>query len=110
MPLHAAGEYSRGGKSLAQLYISSYTPSLTALIKALRRRDQPLSLSFAAIGQNRPEGYSTILECVETELTLVQSLLSRLPKVTFTKITSIDATQSRALCATNHFHSSILHK
>ncbi|KAG2080442.1 CHAT domain-containing protein [Suillus cothurnatus] len=89
MPLHAAGEYSRGGKSLAQLYIYSYAPSLTALIKARRRRDQPLSLSFAAIGQNRPEGYSTILECVEPELTLV----------TFTKITSIDATQSRALSA-----------
>lgn len=50
MPLHAAGEYRRGGKSLAQLYISSYTPSLTALMKARRHRGQPLPVSFAAIG------------------------------------------------------------
>ncbi|KAG1781163.1 TPR-like protein [Suillus placidus] len=70
MPLHAAGEYRRGGKSLAQLYISSYTPSLTALIKARRHRDQPPPVSFAAIGQNRPEGASFTLDCVEPELTL----------------------------------------
>ncbi|KAG2151576.1 uncharacterized protein EDB93DRAFT_1138211, partial [Suillus bovinus] len=31
MPLHAAGEYRPKGKSLSQQYISSYTPSLTAL-------------------------------------------------------------------------------
>ncbi|KAG1880056.1 CHAT domain-containing protein [Suillus subluteus] len=49
MPLHAAGEYRRGGKSLAQLYISSYTPSLTVLIKARRRHDQPLPMLFATI-------------------------------------------------------------
>ncbi|KAG1741663.1 CHAT domain-containing protein [Suillus lakei] len=99
MPLHAAGEYRRGGRSLAQLYISSYTPSLTALIKARRHRDQPLPVSFAAIGQNRPEGASFTLDCVEPELALVQSLLPPPPTVSFTKITSIDATKSRALSA-----------
>ncbi|KAG1729055.1 hypothetical protein EDD22DRAFT_929775, partial [Suillus occidentalis] len=32
LPLHAAGEYRANGKSLSQQYISSYTPSLTALM------------------------------------------------------------------------------
>jgi CHAT domain-containing protein len=99
MPLHAAGEYRRGGNSLAQLYISSYTPSLTALIKARRHRDQPLPVSFAAIGQNHPKGASFALECVEPELALVQSLLPHPQTVSFTKIASIDATKSRALSA-----------
>ncbi|KAG1852962.1 CHAT domain-containing protein [Suillus tomentosus] len=31
LPLHAAGEYRKGGQSLLQHYISSYTPSLTAI-------------------------------------------------------------------------------
>ncbi|KIK43354.1 hypothetical protein CY34DRAFT_11807 [Suillus luteus UH-Slu-Lm8-n1] len=99
MPLHAAGEYRRGGKSLAQLYISSYTPSLTALMKSRRHRDQPLPVSFAAIGQNHPKGASFTLECVEPELALVQSLLPPPQTVSFTKIASIDATKSRALSA-----------
>ncbi|KAG2156776.1 uncharacterized protein EDB93DRAFT_1101209 [Suillus bovinus] len=41
LPLHAAGEYREGGKFLSQQYISSYTPSLTALIKARASRDRP---------------------------------------------------------------------
>jgi hypothetical protein len=41
--LHAAGEYKKHGHFLSQLYISSYTPSLTALMKA--RRHHHISLS-----------------------------------------------------------------
>ncbi|KAG2751859.1 hypothetical protein P692DRAFT_20872093, partial [Suillus brevipes Sb2] len=48
LPLHAAGEYRANGKSLVQQYISSYTPSLTALMKA-RRSHGTLSMPFAAI-------------------------------------------------------------
>ncbi|KAG2129724.1 CHAT domain-containing protein [Suillus bovinus] len=98
LPLHAAGEYRKDGQFLSQLYISSYTPSLTALIKA-RRYDRSLSVSFAAIGQNCPAGASFTLDCVEPELELVRSLLPPPSTVSFTKITSVDATKSRALRA-----------
>ncbi|KAG2141065.1 CHAT domain-containing protein [Suillus clintonianus] len=99
LPLHAAGEYREHGQSLSQLYISSYTPSLTALIRARRSHDRSLSVSFAAIGQNHPDGHSFTLDFVEPELELVRSLLPPPPTVSFTKITSVEATKSRALCA-----------
>ncbi|KAG1726133.1 TPR-like protein [Suillus lakei] len=100
LPLHAAGEYGRKhGQLLSRLYISSYTPSLTALIKARKSLDRSLPVSFAAIGQNLPNGYSHPLHGVEPELDLVQRLLTPLRSISFTKITSNDATKSRALCA-----------
>ncbi|KAG1722186.1 CHAT domain-containing protein [Suillus lakei] len=98
LPLHAAGEYSRAhGQFLSWLYISSYTPSLMALIKARKSPDRSLPVPFAAIGQNLPDGYSHPLKAVEGELDLVQSLIPPLPTVSFTKITSVDAMKSRAL-------------
>ncbi|KAG1731804.1 CHAT domain-containing protein [Suillus paluster] len=97
LPLHAAGEYRPNGTNLSQLYISSYTPSLTALIKARRHRDRALPVSFAAIGQNRPSGYLFALPCVEPELDLVKSLLPPSPTVSFTKVTSNQSTKSAAL-------------
>jgi CHAT domain-containing protein len=101
LPLHAAGEYRANGRSLSQQYISSYTPSLTALMRARKSHDRSLSVPFAAIGQNCPAGHSSesTLKFVEPELELVQSLLPDPPTVSFTKITSVDATKSRALCA-----------
>ncbi|KAG1758313.1 CHAT domain-containing protein [Suillus occidentalis] len=99
LPLHAAGEYRRNGKSVSQRYISSYTPSLTALMRARRSHDRSPSVSFAAIGQNLPAGASFTLNCVEPELDLVRTLLPPPPTVSFTKITSVDATKSRALRA-----------
>ncbi|KAG2744383.1 hypothetical protein P692DRAFT_20837907, partial [Suillus brevipes Sb2] len=82
--------YRKDGHFLSQLYISSYTPSLAALIKA-RRHDRSLSDS--------PPGVSFTLDCVERELESVRSLLPPPPTVSFTKITSVDATRSRALRA-----------
>ncbi|KAH0826175.1 hypothetical protein J3R83DRAFT_5598 [Lanmaoa asiatica] len=34
IPLHAAGPYREGGPNLSQVYVSSYTPTLQALIRA----------------------------------------------------------------------------
>ncbi|KAG1796011.1 CHAT domain-containing protein [Suillus plorans] len=99
LPLHAAGEYRPKGKSVSQQYISSYTPSLTALIKARRSHDRSSSVPFVAIGQNRPAGASFTLDAVEPELELVQRLLPPPPTVSFSRITSVDATKSRALRA-----------
>ncbi|KAG2336874.1 TPR-like protein [Suillus weaverae] len=84
LPLHAAGEYRKHGQFLSQLYVSSYTPSLAALINARRGHDRSLSVSFAAIGQNRPAGASFTLDGVEPELEL---------------ITSVYATKLTAMCA-----------
>jgi CHAT domain-containing protein/tetratricopeptide (TPR) repeat protein len=97
LPLHAAGEYRRGGKNLSKIYISSYTPSLTALIKARGKHDRSQPMPFAAIGQNRPPGYPFPLPSVEPELELVRSLLPSAPTISFTKVTSMESTKSRAL-------------
>ncbi|KAG1828843.1 CHAT domain-containing protein [Suillus variegatus] len=99
LPLHAAGEYRRDGESLSRHYISSYTPSLTALIKARASHDRSLSVPFVAIGQDHPAGALFTLDAVEPELELVRRLLPPSPTVSFSKITSADATKSRALCA-----------
>ncbi|KAG1717671.1 CHAT domain-containing protein [Suillus lakei] len=97
LPLHAAGEYRKRGQFLSQLYISSYTPSLTALMRARRSHIRSPSVPFAVIGQNLPAGHSFTLDGVEPELELVRSLLPPSPTVSFTKLTSADATKSRAL-------------
>ncbi|KAG1805615.1 CHAT domain-containing protein [Suillus variegatus] len=99
LPLHAAGEYRPKGKSVSQQYISSYTPSLTALIKARASHVKSPSVPFVAIGQDCPAGASSTLDAVEPELELVRRLLPPPPTISFSKITSVDATKSRALCA-----------
>ncbi|KAG1825309.1 CHAT domain-containing protein [Suillus variegatus] len=48
---------------------------------------------------NHPAGALFTLDSVEPELELVRSLLPHPPTVSFTKITSVDATKSRALSA-----------
>ncbi|KAG1830006.1 CHAT domain-containing protein [Suillus variegatus] len=99
LPLHAAGEYRKNGESLSRHYISSYTPSLTALIKARASHDRSSSVPFVAIGQNRPAGALFTLAAVEPELELVRRLMPAPPTVSFSKITSVDATKSTALSA-----------
>ncbi|KAG2111019.1 CHAT domain-containing protein [Suillus clintonianus] len=77
----------------------SNTPSLTTLIRARRSRDRSLPVPFAAIGQDHPAGHPFTLDCVEPELELVRSLLPAPSTVSFTKITSVDATKLRVLRA-----------
>jgi len=64
LPLHAAGAYRKGQQNLPDIYISSYTPTLTALIRA--RRHDPSSpatqrKSFIAIGQAKAAGESELV-------------------------------------------------
>ncbi|KAF8425376.1 hypothetical protein L210DRAFT_3653236 [Boletus edulis BED1] len=70
LPLHAAGPYRKGEQNLSDLYISSYTPTLSALI--LARRPAPSNTSgggkrFVAIGQANAIGQIE-LPSVGTEL------------------------------------------
>ncbi|OJA10755.1 hypothetical protein AZE42_04254 [Rhizopogon vesiculosus] len=97
LPLHAAGEYRRDGTNLSKLYISSYTPSLTALKRARGIHDRSQPTPFAAIGQNHPAGFPFALDSVEPELDLVQSLLPSPSTVSFTKVTSMESTKYIAL-------------
>ena len=64
LPLHAAGPYRKGQRNFPHLYVSSYTPTLTALIRA-RRCDPSKSATrqkrFIAIGQAKAAGESELL-------------------------------------------------
>ena len=73
LPLHAAGPFRKGQQNLPHLYISSYTPTLTALVRA-RRPDLSNSATeqkrFVAIGQAKTAGESELLS-VGTELDII---------------------------------------
>ncbi|KAF8431089.1 CHAT domain-containing protein [Boletus edulis BED1] len=64
LPLHAAGPYRKGQQNLPNLYVSSYTPTLTALIRA-RRPDSSNPATpgsrFLAIGQAKAIGERELL-------------------------------------------------
>jgi CHAT domain-containing protein len=85
LPLHAAGPYRRGKRNLSHLYISSYTPTLTALIRA--RRNLLLEMTsihenrFLAIGQATGNGQSKLLS-VGSELGIVAECIQGLAKLT----------------------------
>ena len=60
LPLHAAGPHREGQQNLANLYISSYTPTLTALIRARRHDAASKGKHFLGIGQANAEGENEI--------------------------------------------------
>ncbi|KAN0084259.1 CHAT domain containing protein [Tylopilus felleus] len=80
LPLHAAGPFRKGQRRLADLYISSYTPTFTSLIRA---RQNALSHStaqrkhFLAIGQATANGESELL-FVGSELNTIGRLVDGL--------------------------------
>ena len=80
LPLHAAAPYREGQKSLSSLYVSSYTTTLTALIRA-RRSSLPDSAHdkprFIAIGEAAARGATELL-CVGTELDKIGQLVQGL--------------------------------
>ncbi|KAG1824845.1 CHAT domain-containing protein [Suillus subaureus] len=100
LPLHAAGPYEKHRDSLSDIYISSYTPTLTTLVRARRRVFRDVSPQhFVAIGQGNPEGGKE-LKCVAPELTVVAQCLE--PVVSsFTLLEDSDATVQGALDALN---------
>ena len=97
LPLHAAGPYRKAQQNLPDLYISSYTPTLTALIRA-RRRDafNPASEQkrFIAIGQAKAVG-ETELMSVGTELDNIGQRVEGL--TTFTRIDGEQSCISRVV-------------
>ena len=97
LPLHAAGPYRKGQQNLPHLYISSYTPTLTALIRA-RRGDLLNSATeqkrFIAIGQADAAGESELLS-VGAELDNIGQRVDGL--ATFTRIDGEESCTSRVV-------------
>ena len=95
LPLHAAGPYRKGQQNLSSLYISSYTPTLSALIRA-RRPSPPNSATerkhFIAIGQANAIGTSE-LASVSAELANIGQGVSGL--AIFTRIEGQESSISR---------------
>ncbi|KAG8897214.1 hypothetical protein FRB99_008359, partial [Tulasnella sp. 403] len=79
LPLHAAGNYYARGKRLPDLYVSSYTPTLSALSRARQVRLQRSGVpSILAIGQSRTPNLRP-LPAVPEELARVKG---RMPHMT----------------------------
>ncbi|KAG2122495.1 CHAT domain-containing protein [Suillus clintonianus] len=104
IPLHAANPFrmnaDRSGSEpcLEDLYICSYTPTLSALVRARQAMKTRGTPSFAAIGQSQPgAGQGDVLPAVDSELELVHTLVP--PNVKFTNISKDEATQAGALNA-----------
>jgi hypothetical protein len=103
LPLHAAGPYQEKRHNLSHYFISSYTPTLAALIRAREHHrttqyvDTP---HFVAIGQARPnEGKE--LPRVTAELGDVAQRIT--PILPFTSVADSDATVERAADAISGF-------
>ena len=95
LPLHAAGPYRKGEQNLSSLYISSYTPTLAALIRARRPSSSNSATErkhFIAIGQANAIGTSE-LASVGTELANIGQCVDGLAK--FTRIEGQDSCISR---------------
>ncbi|KAJ7731747.1 CHAT domain-containing protein [Mycena metata] len=99
LPLHAAGPYKKKKDNLPDLYISSYTPTLSALIRA--RKDpglnNPAGPSLLLIGQRDPGGQSreTELKNVDEE---ARQIVDLIPKtMPHRLLTGLDATRELAI-------------
>ncbi|KAG1773304.1 CHAT domain-containing protein [Suillus placidus] len=82
IPLHAANPFQtkadRSGKEpcLEDLYICSYTPTLSALVRSRQLMKKRVPPSFVAIGQGQPGGgKGKALLAVDSELELVHKLV-----------------------------------
>ena len=97
LPLHAAGPRSEGQQNLPDLYISSYTPTLTALIRA-RRRDPSTSATertrLVAIGHAKADGHGD-LHSVDAELDSIGRSVDG--RVTFTRMDGEESCVSRVV-------------
>ncbi|KAG1847466.1 CHAT domain-containing protein [Suillus tomentosus] len=104
IPLHAAHPFQtkadRSGKEpcLEDLYICSYTPTLSALIRSRQLMKKRAPPSFVAIGQGQPgAGKGKALLAVDSELELVHKLVPAMANRT--TISGDEATRAGALSA-----------
>ncbi|OAX35022.1 hypothetical protein K503DRAFT_858860 [Rhizopogon vinicolor AM-OR11-026] len=97
LPLHAAGPYAEKSRNLSHFYISSYTPTLAALIRARQQVPRDDSIPhFVTVGQGSPGNCEQLLH-VAAELADVARRVGRI--FPFTSLVDSDATAQRALDA-----------
>ncbi|KAH7920930.1 hypothetical protein BV22DRAFT_1132700 [Leucogyrophana mollusca] len=96
LPIHAAGPYRRGELNFSSLYISSYTPTLSALIRS-RREQVDAAPTFLAVGQANPHNGSEEIELksVDGELRIVEDAASSL--MNFSRISGAGASRDAVL-------------
>ena len=111
LPFHAAGPHLKAKKNLMDIYISSYAPSLSALLRARDRvRSQrearnasgtPNVISFAAVGQAHPGGDITLgaLPEVEHEIQRIRNETNMPADVKFETVTGAAASIEGAVQA-----------
>ncbi|KAG1897192.1 CHAT domain-containing protein [Suillus fuscotomentosus] len=101
IPLHAAHPFRTNPdgsreQCLEDLYICSYTPTLSALVRSRQMMKKRVTPSFATIGQGQPgEGKGKALLAVDSELELVHKLVPATAKRT--TISGDAATRAGAL-------------
>jgi CHAT domain-containing protein len=106
IPLHAAHPFrtnadGRHELCLEDVYICSYTPTLSALIRSRQMMKKRATPSFVAIGQSSPgAGQGEALLTVDSELELVRKLVPATANPT--TLSSDDATRAGALDALQH--------
>ncbi|KAG1830064.1 CHAT domain-containing protein [Suillus subalutaceus] len=103
IPLHAAHPFrtktdGRRELCLEDVYICSYTPTLSALIRSRQTMKKRVTPSFVAIGQSSPgAGQGEALLTVDSELELVRKLVPA--TANSTTLSGDDATRAGALDA-----------
>ncbi|KAG1747324.1 CHAT domain-containing protein, partial [Suillus lakei] len=104
VPLHAANPFqmkadcSGPEACLEDIYICSFTPTLSALIRSRQMMKTCVTPSFVVIGQSQlGTGQGTVLPTVNSELELVRELVPS--NVKFTNLLGDGATQAGALNA-----------
>ena len=112
LPFHAAGPHRKAEKNIFDIYVSSYAPSLSALLRARDRiRSQKAErnkgsgvadvISFAAVGQGRPSTDTKLGELpeVEHEILKIRDTTGMPPEVKFETVTGAAATIEGAVQA-----------
>jgi CHAT domain-containing protein len=77
VPIHAAGDYTLGGHNCSDFVVSSYTPSLTALLRAQQDSTttiKRLELKTLLIAEPRAPGFKS-LPCAVEELEALSRLI-----------------------------------
>ena len=84
LPLHAAGSFRKGQPTLPDLYISSYTPTLTALIRARQKKTLNPSVNqhrFLVVGQAQAPGQCELVS-VNAELSSISQRIGSVAALT----------------------------
>ena len=78
LPLHATGSFRKGQLTFSDLYISSYTPTLTALIRACQKRSMAPPIEqhcMLLVGQAQAPGQSKLIS-MNTELSNISQCIA----------------------------------